>query len=71
MEQGDGPVRDSRIIQARAAIDDARTSLADLAEQVSNDHLHAARCSLNLTLRYLDMVELQHPDQPASRTASD
>lgn len=57
---------DSRIIQARAAIDDARVTLADLSEQIHNDQLYAARCSLNLTLRYLDMVELQtSPDQPA------
>ncbi len=49
---------DSRLAQWRAMLDDVRCEMADMAEEgVTSDQLHAARCSINVTLRYLHMLE--------------
>lgn len=54
---------DSRLTQARAAIDDARTLLADIDEESPNISLHeynllaAARQFLNSSLTYVTQLE--------------
>ncbi len=51
---------DSRTRQVAALIDDARTLLADMADEgVQSDQLLAARCSLNVSLRYVALLETQ------------
>lgn len=48
---------DSRLKQAEILIDDARTLLADMAEEgFGGDQLEAARCSLNVSLRHLQIL---------------
>jgi hypothetical protein len=50
-------MNDTRIRQARALIDDARTILAELADEVTDNNLEAARFSLNVSLRHLSILE--------------
>jgi hypothetical protein len=51
-------LNDSRIRQAKAAVDDARTLAADLADELpNNNHLTAARFSLNCALQHLKRFE--------------
>ena len=53
-------VTDSRIPQVAALIDDARTVLADMSDEgVVSDQLLAARCSLNVALKYVQMLAQQ------------
>jgi hypothetical protein len=48
---------DSRIRRARALIDDAQAILAELADELTDNNLEAARFSLNLSLRHLSILE--------------
>lgn len=49
---------DSRIGHARALIDDARTILTELADELhGNNALEAARFSLNLSIKQLNILE--------------
>jgi hypothetical protein len=48
---------DTRIRQAKAAIDDARTILAEIADEIDSDPLEAARVSLNVSLCHLNILE--------------
>jgi hypothetical protein len=48
---------DSRIRRARALIDDARTVLAELGDELTDNNLEAARLSLNVSLKHLSILE--------------
>ena len=51
-------MKDSRIGYARALIDDARTVLAELSDEMShNNNLEAARFSLNVSIKQLNVLE--------------
>lgn len=53
-----GVVNDSRIGHARALIDDARTILTELGDEiVGNNQLEAARFSLNVSIKHLNILE--------------
>lgn len=44
----------------RAVLDDIRTEMADMADEgVASNLLEAARCSTNVTLRYVDMLKTE------------
>jgi hypothetical protein len=48
---------DTRIRRANALIDDARTILAELSDELVDNNLEAARFSLNVSLRHLNILE--------------
>lgn len=51
---------DTRTRQVAACLDEARTLLADLAEDgLKSNNLDAARCSINVTLKYVDILEAE------------
>ena len=50
-------MNDTRIRQARALIADARTILAELSDEISNNNLEASRFSLNVSIKHLNILE--------------
>jgi hypothetical protein len=49
---------DTRIRQAKALVDDARTLLTELADEVvGNNNLEAARFSCNVAVQHLNILE--------------
>jgi len=48
---------DSRIRRAKAEIDDARTTLAELADELTDNNLEAARFALNVSIQHLNIME--------------
>jgi len=48
---------DSRIRRAKADIDDARTILCELADELDDDNLEAARFALNVSIQHLNILE--------------
>lgn len=53
---------DTRTRQMAALIDDARTLAADMSDELTSNHLAALRCSLNVSLRYVHMLERELTD---------
>jgi hypothetical protein len=50
-------VKDSRIGHARALIDDARTILFEMSKEIIDENLQAARLSLNVAIKNLNILE--------------
>jgi hypothetical protein len=51
---------DSRPAQMAAAVDEVRAIAADMSEEgVASNHLEALRCSLNVSLRYIEMLRVE------------
>jgi hypothetical protein len=50
-------VNDTRIRRARALIDDAHVILAEMGAELSDNNLEAARFSLNVSLKHLNILE--------------
>lgn len=50
-------MNDSRLLRARTLIRDADTILAELCDELADNHLEAAHISLTLTLRHLNILE--------------
>jgi hypothetical protein len=48
---------DSRIRHAKALVDDARTILSEIADEITDNSLEAARFSLNVSIKQLNILE--------------
>jgi hypothetical protein len=48
---------DSRIRHAKALVDDARTILSEIADEITDNTLEAARFSLNVSIQHLNILE--------------
>jgi len=55
--EGGGMMDDSRIRRAKADIDDARTILCELADELTDNNLEAARFALNVSIQHLNILE--------------
>lgn len=52
---------------ARAILDDIRCDMADMGDQgLKSNLLEAARCSANVTLKYVEMLEAELGEDEAS-----